>query len=86
MTLDEKTRELIAVGASITAHCQPCLEYHSKKAQEAGAEAEEIAEAIEMGKRVRKGAAATMDQFVAERAKPASCDQQGKAPAFGCCS
>ena len=46
-----------------TANCQPCLQYHTNKAIEFGADAGEIAEAIEMGKRVRKGAAARMDEF-----------------------
>jgi AhpD family alkylhydroperoxidase len=58
MKLDEKTKELIAVGASIAARCRPCLEHHSKKALELGSDEEEIAEAIEAGKRVRKAAAA----------------------------
>jgi AhpD family alkylhydroperoxidase len=77
MKMDEKTKELIAVGASITAHCQPCLEYHSKKSLEFGSDAEEIAEAIEMGNRVR---------FISEQAKLASGCQPVNAPSFGCCS
>jgi AhpD family alkylhydroperoxidase len=77
MKLDEKTKELIAVGASITAHCQPCLEYHSKKALEFGSDAEEIAEAIEKGNRVR---------FISEHAKLASDYQPTKVPSFDCCS
>ena len=63
MELSEKVKELVAVGASITANCQPCLQYHSEKAQAVGAESWEIAAAIEVGKRVRKGASAKMDQF-----------------------
>lgn len=31
--LDEKTKELIAIGAAITANCQPCLEYHTVEAR-----------------------------------------------------
>jgi AhpD family alkylhydroperoxidase len=58
MKLDGKTKELIAVGASIAVRCQPCLEHHSKKALEFGSVEEEIADAIETGKRVRKAAAA----------------------------
>lgn len=85
MKLSEKIQELIAVGASITANCQPCLEYHAKKAQEFGADAEEIADAIGMGKRVRKGAAAKMDQYVTEMGKPASCCASAAGdPSFGC--
>lgn len=63
MKIDNKTKELIAVGASITANCQPCLQYHADKAIEFGADAEEVAVAIEVGKQVRKGASAKMDQF-----------------------
>ncbi|MGZ9148954.1 MAG: carboxymuconolactone decarboxylase family protein [Candidatus Deferrimicrobiaceae bacterium] len=65
MELDEKTKELIAVGATITANNQSSLEYHLKIALEEGSDAEEIAEAIEMGKQVRKGAADKMDEFSA---------------------
>jgi len=65
MKLDNKAKELIAVGASVTANCQPCLQYHSDKALEFGADTEEVATAIEIGKLVRKGAAAKMDGFAA---------------------
>lgn len=65
MTIDNRIKELIAVGASITANCQPCLQYHAGKALEFGAEPGEIAVAVEVGKQVRKGAAAKMDDFSA---------------------
>ena len=83
MGMSEKFKELVAVGASITANCQPCLQYHTDKALEFGADPGEIAEAIEMGKRVRKGASAKMDTF-------ASGLKVGQVPAgaasSGCCS
>jgi AhpD family alkylhydroperoxidase len=63
MELSEKVKELVAVGASITANCQPCLQYHSEKAQANGADSGEVKAAIEVGKQVRKGASAKMDQF-----------------------
>ena len=73
MHLDSKLEELIAIGASITANCQPCLEYHVEKAREHGAGAEEIARAIEIGRTVRKGAQVKMDRFAASYAvQPAS--------------
>ena len=37
MKLDTRIRELIAVGASVTANCQSCLQYHADKAFGAGA-------------------------------------------------
>jgi AhpD family alkylhydroperoxidase len=63
MELTEKVKELVAVGASITANCQPCLQYHTEKALANGADAGEVKAAIEVGKQVRKGASAKMDQF-----------------------
>ncbi len=86
MKLDEKTKELIAVGAAITANSEPSLKYHSKIAVEEGSDAEEIAEAIEVGKQVRKGVATRMDLFISEQPKSASCHQTTKAPPSGCCS
>ncbi|MFA6147475.1 MAG: carboxymuconolactone decarboxylase family protein [bacterium] len=63
MELSEKVKELVAVGASITANCQPCLQYHAEKAFASGADPEEVKAAIEVGKRVRKGASAKMDAY-----------------------
>ncbi len=62
--MDVKTKELIAIGASITANCKPCLEFHIAKAKENGATDEQIADAIAIGKMVRKGSAAKMDEFI----------------------
>lgn len=63
MKLDDRIKELIAVGASITANCQPCLQYHTSEAQKSGADEQDIMEAIDVGKMVRRGAAAKMDKF-----------------------
>jgi AhpD family alkylhydroperoxidase len=65
MEMDGKIRELIAVGASITANCQPCLRYHVEKAMGFGASSRDVAAAIEVGTRVRKGAGAKMEEFAA---------------------
>jgi len=75
MKLDTRIKELIAVGASVAANCQPCLQYHVAKARESGADEEEIAVAIAVAKAVRKGAAAKMDDFAAGiGAAPASAE------------
>ncbi|MEW5870699.1 MAG: carboxymuconolactone decarboxylase family protein [Chloroflexota bacterium] len=63
MKLNNHALALIAVGASVSANCQPCLEHNVKTARECGADDQEIAEAIDIGKRVRQGAAAKMDKF-----------------------
>ena len=43
--LDMKTKELIAIGTSITARCKYCIAIHVEKALNAGATKEEIFEA-----------------------------------------
>ena len=60
--MEDRTRELVAIGASITANCQPCLRSHVEKAIRCGASPEEVAAAMDIGSRVRKGAAAKMDE------------------------
>jgi len=44
--LDAKTQELIALGCSLVAHCNGCIEGHIKKALKYGATKEEISETI----------------------------------------
>lgn len=65
MRLDARTGSLIAVGASVTANCQPCLEINTARAARHGAAPEEIADAVEIGRKVRSGAAAKLDAFAA---------------------
>jgi len=45
-TLDLRTKELIAIGVSLVAKCEGCLEGHLKKAVEIGLTKEEISDAI----------------------------------------
>ena len=61
--MDTRVKELIAIGASVTANCQPCLDYHVRKARENNAEQAEILEAIAIGKTVRLGARRNMDNY-----------------------
>ena len=67
--LDDKIKELIAVGASISANCHPCIKYHTAKARELKTDEAEIWQAIEVGKMVRKGAAGEMDKLLEEISK-----------------
>ena len=57
--LDLKTKELIAIGCSLLAKCEGCIEGHIKKALEVGASKEEISDAIVVA--IGIGAAAVMD-------------------------
>ena len=66
---DEKITELIAIGASISANCHPCIKYHTEKARELKIDEAEIKQAMEVGKMVRKGAAGQMDKLLEEISK-----------------
>ena len=66
MKLDEKTLRLIAIGASITANCQQCLQVNIIKARENGCDEQEINEAIETGRLVSRGAISKMNKFVSD--------------------
>ena len=62
--IDKRIKELIAIGASISANCHPCIKFHVSKSHDMGIEEAEIQEAISVGKMVRKGAADQMDKLL----------------------
>jgi AhpD family alkylhydroperoxidase len=66
MNLDHRTRALIAVGSAVGANCQSCLEAHVGRAREQGVPDDEIAEAIDACRQVRKGAQEKMDRLAAD--------------------
>jgi len=59
--MEDRVKLLIAVGAAITANCQPCLRTAVSHAQIAKVEKKEILEAIQIGRLVRRGANGKMD-------------------------
>ncbi len=84
MKLDYRIRELIALGTAVGANCHACLEYHVAKAREHSVAGDEIAEAIEIGKMVRRGAQGKMDKLAAELLGEAGSGAASGAPACGC--
>jgi AhpD family alkylhydroperoxidase len=77
--MENRIKLLIAVGASVTANCHPCLEHLMREAKDSGAEEKEIMEAIAIAKMVRKGAMAHMDEFASGligEAKPVAEDSE----------
>jgi AhpD family alkylhydroperoxidase len=92
MTFDNRITDLIAIGASVAANCQSCVEYHLAKAAEYGIDQIELTQAVEIGRRVRKGAAARVDQaadrLLHEDASAASGATSDEPPASGagCCA
>jgi AhpD family alkylhydroperoxidase len=58
--IPRKYRELMAIALSCTTQCPYCLDHHTKKAKEAGATREEVAESVMIAAALRAGAAATL--------------------------
>ena len=54
-----KYKELMAVAVALTTQCPYCIEIHSKKAVQAGASRQEIAEVVLIAAALRAGAAVT---------------------------
>jgi AhpD family alkylhydroperoxidase len=75
--LDTKTKELIALAISVTAHCDDCIAHHIHDALEAGATRDEIVEALGVAVLMGGGpgmiyathAIEAVDQFVAVEAE-----------------
>lgn len=64
--LDRKTKELIAIAASLTAKCQGCLEGHVRKALKYGASRDEVSEAIAIAIGVNAAAVVDLTDIAAE--------------------
>ncbi len=64
--IDRKTKELVAIGASLAAKCEGCLEGHIKKALKFGATREEISEAIAIAIGVNAAAIVDLSDVAAE--------------------
>jgi AhpD family alkylhydroperoxidase len=54
--MDIRMKELIFLGASVSAHCSPCFDYHLEKARTLGISEVEIQESIKAGYMVMNGA------------------------------
>ena len=56
-------KELIAVGISLVLDCESCMEWHIHQALKAGADTEQILEAIEVGIEMGGGPATVSSRF-----------------------
>jgi AhpD family alkylhydroperoxidase len=64
--LPKKTKELIAVGISVTTDCESCMQWHIEHAAAAGATMREVLEAIEVGIEMGGGPATVSARFALE--------------------
>jgi AhpD family alkylhydroperoxidase len=81
--VDRKTKELIAIGASLAAKCQGCLEGHIKKALKFGAAREEISEAIAIAIGVNAAAIVDLSDIAAENTGIRLFDENGSGEGGG---
>ncbi len=54
--MDQRTKELVAMGASAAANCHPCMDHHLAKCDQLDIPREEVAEAVRVGLMVNHGA------------------------------
>ena len=64
--MDEKTKELVAIGASVAANCYIYMKQHVAKCDEIGVARAEVRAAAEVGKMVNRVAATNTHKFVDE--------------------
>jgi AhpD family alkylhydroperoxidase len=57
--ISRKNKELMAVAVALTTQCPYCLDIHAKRAREAGATEQEIAEVVTVAAALRAGGAIT---------------------------
>ncbi|MEW5977658.1 MAG: arsenite efflux transporter metallochaperone ArsD [Acidobacteriota bacterium] len=50
----ETVTELVAIGAAIASHCEPCFRYHFDKARQLGISLEDIARAVKTARNVKE--------------------------------
>ena len=64
--LDDRTRELAAIAASVAAGCEPCLKYRYNAAKKAGSSTEQMKEVVEIAKMVRQAPMDAVDELASK--------------------
>ena len=54
--MDERMKELVAIGASAAANCHPCMDHHLAKCDALGIDRAEVIAAVKVGLMVNHGA------------------------------
>lgn len=88
--LNDRQRELVALGAALGSNCVPCIEYHVPVARKAGLTDAQIREAVLLADKVRRVPArkvlqtahALLDDVPAEEGRKAAAgDRRAASPA-----
>jgi AhpD family alkylhydroperoxidase len=64
--MDTKLKELVFLGASVSAHCFPCFDYHLEQAKKLGIGEADIQESVKAGFMVMNGAGDKMKEKIKE--------------------
>ena len=64
--MEAKSKELVFLGASVSAHCFPCFDYHLEQARKLGISEADIQESIRAGFLVMNGAGDKMKEKIKE--------------------
>jgi len=70
--LNDRERELVALGAALASNCVPCVEHHIPEARKAGLSDAQITEAIRLADQVRRVPARKVVQVAWARLEPDS--------------
>ena len=54
--MDERMKELVAMGAAAAANCHPCMDHHLEQCDRLGIDRAEVVEAVQVGLMVNRGA------------------------------
>jgi len=91
MQLEQRDKELAAIGSSTGRNCRPCIEHHILAGREAGLSEADLAEAIAIARAVRDEAiellAPTVDELLgagSASAEPAPVAETSRAHALVC--
>lgn len=91
MQLEQRDKELAAIGASVGCNCRPCVDHHIPKGREAGLSAAELADAVETARALRDRGiellAPRIDELLGHRSgptEPAPVAETSRAHALVC--
>jgi AhpD family alkylhydroperoxidase len=61
--MEDRTKEIVAIAASVAGHCQPCLKYHLGRARQLGISEDDVKEAIRLAKVISENGDKRMIEF-----------------------
>lgn len=76
--------ELVAIGAAVAASCEPCLQYHVRKAREEGLSDDQLRAAVAVARKVKETPARLILE-AADRLLASGEQPPREATKAGCC-